>query len=89
MRVLPMLRGLIGAITVFAWALLAIGPNHKVKDRAIDDLHHDISSASQPLSRKTLSKLADANYSLIGEPRASREFEPAWLPAGASSQERS
>ena len=73
MRVLPMLRGLIGAITVFAWALLAIGPSHKVKDRAVDDLHDGISSASQPLSRKTLSKLADANHSHIGEGRASSE----------------
>ena len=73
MRVLPMLRGLIGAITVFAWALLAIGPNHKVKDRAVDDLHQDISSASQPLSRKTLSELADANHSDIGKRRASSE----------------
>ena len=27
MRVLPMLRGLIGAITVFAWALVVTGPS--------------------------------------------------------------
>jgi hypothetical protein len=73
MRVWPMLRGLIGAITVFAWALLAIGPSHKVKDGAVDDLHHDILSASQPLSGKTLSKLADANDPRIGEGRASRD----------------
>jgi hypothetical protein len=73
MRVWPMLRGLIGAITVFTWGLLAIGPSHKVKDGAVGDLHHDILSASQPLSRKTLSKLADASDSRIGEGRASRD----------------
>jgi len=65
MRVLPLVRSMVGAITVIAGASLLSGPILKVKRDAIDALNPDIPSASQPYLPKTLSNPSDANDWLI------------------------
>ena len=76
-----MLRELIGAITILAGALLLTGSrNHKVQP--------DPSDASQPYSRKTLSKLAVANARLLlcSEVVPASELE-AWVTEASPSRE--
>lgn len=62
MRVLPMLRGMIGAATIIVWALVLSDPGlYKVRNHSVDEPHPDVPGAAQPNSRNVPSRLAEGN----------------------------
>ena len=59
MRVLPLLRGMIGAVTVIVWALILSDPRlYNFKNHSVEDLHRPDPSAAQPFPRNASSRLA-------------------------------
>ena len=59
MRVLPLLRGMIGAVTVIVWALMLSDPIlYNFKNQTFENLHRPDPSAAQPFPRNASSRLA-------------------------------